>query len=124
MNDDCLADAGATEEADLSAFQEWLDQVNDFYAGLEHLGGCGLLVKQRSRAVNGHLFVCCDGAEFIHRLADHIHHSSKRAVAHGHGNGSAHIDRLHAAHHAFGGLHGDAAYAAFAQMLLHFENHV
>ena len=34
------------------------------------------------------------------------------------------IDGLHAAHHALGGFHGDAAHAAFAQVLLHFEDDV
>ena len=32
--------------------------------------------------------------------------------------------RFHAAHHAFGRLHGNAAHAAFAQLLLHFQDDV
>ncbi len=38
--------------------------------------------------------------------------------------GSALVDGLHAAHHALGRFHGDAAHPAFAQVLLHFQNHV
>ena len=34
------------------------------------------------------------------------------------------VNGFHAAHHAVGGLHGDAAHAAFAQVLLHFDDHV
>ena len=31
---------------------------------------------------------------------------------------------LHATHHAFGGDHGDAAYAAFAKMLFNLDDNV
>ncbi len=53
-NDDRLAHAGAAEEADLAALEEGLDEVDDLDAGLEHLLVGGLLVKERSGAVNGH----------------------------------------------------------------------
>ena len=36
----------------------------------------------------------------------------------------ARVDRLHAADHAFGRNHGDAAHAAFAEVLLHFDDDV
>ena len=44
-DDDGLADAGAAEQSDLAALQERLDEVDDFDAGLEHLGGGRLLVE-------------------------------------------------------------------------------
>ena len=47
LNDDGLADAGAAEEADLAALQEWLDEVDDLDAGLEHLFAGGLLFEAR-----------------------------------------------------------------------------
>ena len=65
-----------------------------------------------------------DRTELIDRLADHVHHAAERAVAHGHRDWSALVDGLHAAHHAVGRFHGNAAHAAFAEVLLHFENHV
>jgi len=34
------------------------------------------------------------------------------------------INRLHTTHHAVGGLHRNAAYAAFAQVLLHLQDDV
>ena len=37
-DDDGLADAGATEQSDLAALQERLDEIDDLHAGLEHLG--------------------------------------------------------------------------------------
>ena len=123
-DDDGLADARAAEQSDLAALQERLDQVDDLHAGLEHLGGRGLLVECRGQPVNGHSVFVLDRTQFVDRFADHVHDAAQRAAAHGHGNRSALVDGLHAAHHAVGGLHGDAAHAAFAQVLLHFENDV
>ena len=40
-----LSYASAAKQADLAAFQEWLDQVDNLDAGLEHLGPRGLLLK-------------------------------------------------------------------------------
>ena len=123
-DDDGLAHARAAEQSDLAALQEGLDQIDDLHAGLEHLGGRGLLVERRSEAVNRHSLFVFDRAQLIDRFADHVHHAAQRSAAHGHGNRSALVDGLHAAHHAVGGLHGDAAHAAFAQVLLHFKNDV
>src|SRR5271155_937185 len=124
LNDDRLADAGAAKEADLAALEEWLDQVDDLHARLEHFFMRRLLIERRSRTVNGHVDLCVDRAKLVDRLSDHVEHATKRLVSHGNGNRAALIDGIHASHHAFGGLHGDAAHAAFAQMLLHFKNHV
>ena len=123
-DDDGLADARAAEQADLAALEEWLDEVDDFHAGFKHFRGGGLFVESRGQAVNRHSFFVFDGAQLIDGLADHVHHASQRASAHGHGNRPALIDGIHAAHHAVGGFHGDATHTAFAQVLLHFEDHV
>ena len=76
------------------------------------------------QAVNRHALFVLHRAKLVHGLADHVHHAAERASAHGHRNRSALVDGLHPAHHAVGGFHGDAAHAAFAQVLLHFENDV
>ena len=123
-DDDGLADAGAAEQSDLAALQEGLDEVDDFHAGLEHLGAGRLLVECGGRPVDRHPLLVFDRAQLIDRLADDVHHAAKRAAADGDRDRSALVDGLHAAHHAVGGLHGDAAHAAFAKMLLHLENDV
>ncbi len=123
-DDDRLAHAGAAEQADLAALQKGLDQVDDLDAGLEHLLVGGLLVEQRRGPVNRHARLLADGAELVHRLADHVDHAAQRLFAHRHADGAAQVDGLHAAHHAVGGFHGDRAHAAFAQVLLHLEDHV
>ena len=51
-------------------------------------------------------------------------HAAQRLFAHGHADGPAEVDGLHAADHAVGGFHGDGAHAALAQVLLHFEDDV
>ncbi len=66
----------------------------------------------------------CDGAEVIDRLADDVHHAAQGLAADGNADGAAEVDGLHAANHALGGLHGDAANAAFAKVLLHLEDDV
>jgi hypothetical protein len=53
-----------------------------------------------------------------------MEHAAQGFAANGHGDGSAKVDGLHTAHHAFGRLHSDAAHAAFTQLLLHFQDDV
>ena len=65
-----------------------------------------------------------DRAEAVHGLSQHVHHAPERRAAHGHRDRSAEIDRLHAAHDAFGGRHGHGAHAAFAQVLRDFGDNV
>ena len=113
-DDHGLAYAGAAEEADLSAFQEGLDQVDNFYSGLEHLCCGRLFIERGGKTVNGHSLFKGNRAEVIHGFADYIHHSAQRSAAYGGGDGATLIDGFHASHHAVGGFHGDAADAAFA----------
>ena len=119
-----LADARATEQTDLAALEVRLDQVDDLDSGLEHFEGGRLLVQIRSRAVNRIVLVADDRSKLIDRLAQNVHHAAQRGPADRNGDASAGVKRLHAANHSFGGLHGDGADAAFAEMLLHFDDHV
>ncbi len=121
---DGLSDAGAAEQADLPAFQEGLDEIDDLHASLEHFGSCRLLVKCRCRPVDRISLLVVDGTELIDGFADHIHHSPKRAAAHGNGDRAALIDGFHAPDHAVCRFHGNTAHASFPEVLLHFENDV
>ena len=69
-------------------------------------------------------FVALHRAELVDGIADDVEHAAQGLAAHGHGDGTAEVDGLHAAHHALGGLHGDAAHAAFAELLLDFQDDV
>ena len=108
----------------LPPFKKWLNQVDDLHSGLEHFRGGRLLVECGSEAVNRHSLIAGDRTEVVDGLADDVHHATQRAAADGNRDGSAEIDGVHAAHHAVGRLHGDAAHAAFAEVLLHFEDDV
>ena len=74
--------------------------------------------------MDGHTLGGVYRAKFVHRLADDVEHAAQGRAANGHGDRTAEVDGLHAAHHAFGRLHGDAAHAAFAELLLDFEDDV
>ena len=65
-----------------------------------------------------------DRTKLVHRIADDVEHAAQGLAADGHGDRAAEVERLHAAHHALGRLHGDAAHAAFAELLLHFQDDV
>src|SRR6185437_9538974 len=118
-----LADAGAAEKSDLAAFQEWLDQVDDLDAGLEHFFSRRLLFECRSRTMNGPGLGRIQRTEFVHRLADDIDHPSQSGFPNRYRNGTTEIDGLHAADHAFGCFHGATAHTAFTEVLLNFDDH-
>src|SRR5208282_735188 len=119
-----LAHARAAEQPDFAAFQKWLNEVDDFDAGFEHLSGCGLFIEKWRGAVDWHGLSVRDGTQLVDGLADHVHHTTERAATNGHGDRSALVNSFHAAHHALGCFHGDAANAAFAQVLLHFDDDI
>ena len=123
LDDDRLANARAAEEADLSALEERLDQVNDLDPGLEHLLRCGLLIERRSLAMDRHMKLGCDWPKLVHRIAQHVHHATQSSAAHWNRNPRARVDGLHPAHQAIGRHHRDAAHASLAQVLFHLDDH-
>ena len=68
LNENGFADAGAAEQSNLAAFQERLDEVDDFYAGFKHFGCGRLIFKQRGRAVNGHGLGVLDRPQLVNGL--------------------------------------------------------
>ena len=71
-DDDGLAHAGTAERADLAAFQEGTDQVDDLDAGSEHLRRGRLVHELRRRAVDRIIFLRLDRPAFVDRVAAHI----------------------------------------------------
>ncbi len=123
-DDDGLAHTGPSEEADFAAPQERLDQVNDLDTGLEHFHLRGLLVECRRLTMDGIALGRVYGSELVDRVADNVHHAPQRLAANGYSDRAALIDGLHATHHALGRLHGDTTHAAFAELLLDFQDDV
>ena len=119
-----LAHAGAAEQSDFSALQKGLDQIHDLHAGFKHLCRGGLLFKRRRWTMNGELLVRLHWAKIVHGFADHVDDAAQCPFAYRNRNRTSQVDDLHATHHAIRRLHGNAAHAAFTQVLLHLENHV
>ena len=65
-----------------------------------------------------------DRSQFIHWFADYVQNATQCFFAHRHHDRTVLVDHLHPADHAFSGLHGDAAYAALSNVLLHFEDDI
>src|SRR5207248_1773622 len=83
-----------------------------------------LLFERRSMTVNRIALLVWNLTEIVDRLADNIHHASERAFTDGNADWTTGIRGLHAAHHAVSRQHRDGAHATFAQMLLHFGDHI
>ena len=109
LDHDGLADAGAAEEAGLAALRVRLEQVDDLDAGLEHLDGGRLLVVRRRLAVDRPALLGLHRAQAVDRVADDVQDAAERLPADGHRDRRAEVHGLHAAHHAVGRLHRDAA---------------
>ena len=123
-DDDGLAHTGAAEQADLTATQIRLQQIDDLDAGLEHLQAGILLLKGGSMTMNWVRRCKLNRALLVDRIADDVHDTAQRPAANGNRNRSAGVYGLHAADKAVGRLHGNRANAALAQVLLNFRHDV
>ena len=124
LNDDGLSDAGPAEQSDLATLKKGLNEVDDLDPGLEHLFRRRLLIERGSLPMDGHVLLGVDRAKLVDRLAENVQHAAERLAPHGNGDARAGVDRLHATNHAFGRNHGDAADAAFAEVLLNLHHDV
>ncbi len=120
---DGLADARTTEQADLAALDVRGEQVNDLDTGLEHGRAWFELVERGRVAVD--LPVVFDRADVVgvEGLANHVKNVTEYRVADGHGDASARLAYYGATHESVGGLHAHATHAALADLLGHFAGH-
>ena len=119
-----LAHAGAAEEAHLAALGEGHKQVHNLDAGFEQLDLGVLVGESRSRTVDGIVLFSVNGAQFIHGATDNVEDAAHGGLAHGHHDGLTGVNRFHAAHQTFGGVHGDGANNVVAQVLCNFTDQV
>ena len=117
-----LAHAGAAEQAHLAALGERAEQVDDLDAGFQQVGGTGLLFIGRRGAMDLPALCALDRADFIHRIAQHVHDAPERALADRHRDRRAGAAHLQAAAQTVRRAHGDGAHDAVAQLLLDFQN--
>ena len=111
-DDDGLADARATERADLAALQERADQIDDLDAGRQHLRRGGLIGERRRRPVDRVVLLRLDRAALVHRVAGDIEDASHHAVADRHRDRAAGVGDLEAALETLGAGHRDRPHPA------------
>ena len=124
LNEHRLADAGAPEEPDLAALSVGRKEVDDLDASLEDLHLRGLLDKERRGPVNGRAQLGADGRAVVDRVADHVEDAPEALGTDGHLNGGPGVPYGHPAHQAVGGVHGDGADRALAEVLRDLEREV
>ena len=124
-DDDRLADTRAAEKADLPAFYEWRDQIDDLDARLEDLG-LGLQVReQRSRTMDRPaLDIRGDRRSVVHRLTEYVENSTQRGLADRNLDRRSGIFDVHPAHDGVRRGHRDGAHLIATDVLLHFDRHI
>ncbi len=125
LNQNCLADACAAEEADFPAFRVRSDEVDDFDAGFKNFRCRALVFEGRSGAVDGPMIVGFDFCGIVvDGIAEDVEDTSQDAVADGNRDGFAGVKGFHSSDHAVCGAHGYTAYNAVTEVLHGFANDV
>ena len=117
-----LADAGATEQADLAAAGIRGEQVDDLDAGDQDLRLGRLVDIGRRGLVDGAALLGLDRTGLVDRLADDVHDPAERLLADRHRDRLAGVGDLLVADEAVGGVHGDGAHGVLAEMLGDLEH--
>src|SRR3989338_4249471 len=140
LNDDSLAHARAAEKTNLASFENGADEVDNLDAGFQnfHLGG--LFDVLRSLAVNRKTLSCGQsrtlafakvrlwqvrkGRSFVDGVTKDIEDAAQSAGSNRYRNRSSGVRDSHAAGKTVGGIHGNRAHHATAQMLFYLENEI
>ena len=116
-----LAHARATKQADLSALEVRLEQVDDLDAGVEDFLGGGQVLELRWLAVDRERVGVVERAETVDGVPGHIHNAAPDLTTHGHRDGTTRRDDLQSPFEAVRGVHRDAPDGIFADVLLHLD---
>ena len=122
LNQNGLADAGATEQADLAALDVRGQQVDDLDARLQDLGLAFELVEGRRLAVDAPLLAVAAETRLIQAIAQGVEDVALDDVADGNRNRLARVGDVRAADEAVGRGHGDGAHQVVAQVLRRLED--
>jgi len=115
-----LAYAGATEEADFPPFKNgWMRSIT--FTPVSNIRPWSIVHRTRGEAVNRHSLLKAIGPRSS--TGSPMTFITRPSVPRPTGTEMGPPWSMASyAHHAFGGFHGDAAHAAFAEMLLHLKN--
>src|SRR6185369_11094597 len=81
---DRLAHTRATEGTHFAPFEEGADQINDFDAGRQHLGGSGLISQRGSRPMNGIILLNLHRSALIDGISRNVEHPAHHAITYRH----------------------------------------
>jgi len=122
LNEHGFANAGAAEQADLTAFGVRCEQVDDLDPSYQNAGFGRLVHKRRGFGVDRSGLFRAYWAELVNRFAYDVHDAAERLGPDRHRDLSAGVDDFVAANEAFGRVHCNGANGVFAQMLRNFED--
>ena len=122
LNDNCLADPGPAVGANLAAFHEGGDQVEDLDAGLQDVDSLVLIIEGRWVAVDGPMYGRFHGAQVIQWCAGNVEQSPQGLRTHGNGDLLAGIVYFDATGQSVGGAEGQTTDPVVADVLLHFQH--
>ena len=114
-----LSHSRAAEEADLSALEVGLEEVDDLDAGEQDFLARGQFLELGGFAVDGEAPLAAELAQAVDGIAGDVHHAATDLGARGHGDGAARAFYLQPAAQAVGGVHCNAADGILANVLLH-----
>ncbi len=112
-----FTNASAAEQTGLAAFHVGFQEVDNLDAGFKHFQAGALILKLRSRAVNGPAFFCVNRTRFINRITNNVQNSAENFVANRGGDGRTGVNRFNTANHAVCRLHGNTANLIFPKVL-------
>ncbi len=116
-----LADAGTTEQTNLTTLGERANQVDNLDAGFQQVVAACLVSEGRCVAVNTPALFFTDRASFVDRVAQDVHDTAQGRFTDRDGNGCAAVDDVQTALQAFGRAHRNSTNHAVAQLLLNFQ---
>ena len=115
-DENCLADARATKEANLSTTRVGGEKIYNLNARLEHLDFGTLFDEARRGAVNGGGVRRIDGAQLVDGLADDIHDSAENVGAYRNRDGAPGVLDGQAAGESIRSVHRDTADRVFTEV--------
>ena len=122
LNKNGLTNAGAAEQADLTALCIWCEQVDNLDARNKNFSLCGLVREQRRFGVNWVRLCSANRATFVDWFTDDVHDAAKGHWANRHRNLRASVANWLTTGQTLGRVHSDRAHGVFAQMLRNFKD--
>ena len=117
-----FAHAGAAEQADFTAFEVRLQQVDDLDTGKQHFLAGGEVLELGGLPVDGQGAFPAEFRHAVDGISGNVHDTAADLRTYGHGNGPAGILYLQSAAETVRGIHGHATHGVLTNVLLHLQD--